>query len=81
MSRYQSKTSPELIATLKRFQQTRKAEDALWLADQMPFVLEDVSRIKAGFATLQEKVKKLEAEMETYRQTRILAEFDDIQKH
>ena len=47
----------------------------------MPNLREDVARVQAGFMTLREKVKKLEAEMKTYRQTRLLAEFDDENKH
>ncbi len=81
MSRYQSKTSPELKATLERWQQDRHPKDAEWLSDQIPYLLEDVARVQAGFFALQDKVKKLESEMKTYRQTRILAEFDDINKH
>ncbi|MDX1320373.1 MAG: hypothetical protein R3204_09810 [Oceanospirillum sp.] len=81
MSRYQSKTSPELKEILQRWKEERQPEDAEWLADQMPNLLEDVARVQAGFMTLREKVKKLEAEMKTYRQTRLLAEFDDENKH
>ncbi|WP_086479015.1 hypothetical protein [Oceanospirillum sanctuarii] len=81
MSRYHSKTSPELREVLQRWQEERKPEDAEWLADQMPHLLEDVARVQAGFIALRGKVKKLEAEMQTYRQTRLLAEFDDDNKH
>ena len=81
MASYRSKTSPELLATLKRWQDDPQPEDAEFLADQMPYLLEDVARVKMGFMALQEKVKQLEIEMEDYRQTRILTEFDDEQKH
>ena len=47
----------------------------------MPNLLEDVARVQAGFMTLRSKVKKLESEMQTYRQTRLLAEFEDDNKH
>lgn len=81
MSRYKSKTSPDLKATLQRWLEERQPEDAEWLADQMPNLLEDVARVQAGFIALRGKVKKLESEMQTYRQTRLLAEFDDDNKH
>lgn len=81
MSRYHSKTSPELKEILQRWQKERHPEDAEWLADQMPNLLEDVARVQAGFMTLRSKVKKLESEMQTYRQTRLLAEFEDDNKH
>jgi len=81
MTVYRSKTSPELLAILKRWQEDQRPEDAALLADQMPHLLEDVARVKSGFIALKTKVKKLESEMEGYRQTRILAEFDDEQIH
>lgn len=81
MSRYHSNTSPELKEILQRWQEERHPEDAEWLADQMPNLLEDVARVQAGFMTLRSKVKKLESEMQTYRQTRLLAEFEDDNKH
>lgn len=81
MSRYHSKTSPELKEILQRWQEERKSDDAEWLADQIPYLLEDVARVRAGFMVLRNKVKKLESEMQTYRQTRLLAEFEDDNKH
>ncbi|WP_028303804.1 hypothetical protein [Oceanospirillum maris] len=81
MTVYRSKTSPELLAILKRWQEDRRPEDAEFLADQMPHLLEDVARVQSGFIALKAKVKKLESEMEDYRQTRILAELDDEQIH
>lgn len=81
MSRYHSKTSPELKEILQRWQEERKRDDAEWLADQIPYLLEDVARVQAGFMVLRNKVKKLESEMQTYRQTRLLAEFEDDNKH
>lgn len=81
MSSYHSKTSPELRQVLQRWRDEGNPEDAAWLADQMPFLLEDVARVQAGFVALRGKVKKLESEMQTYRQTRLLAEFDDDNKH
>ncbi|MFG1488789.1 hypothetical protein ABMA58_06010 [Oceanospirillum sp. HFRX-1_2] len=81
MSRYHSKTSPELKEILQRWQEERKSDDAEWLADQIPYLLEDVARVQAGFMVLRNKVKKLESEMQTYRQTRLLAEFEDDNKH
>lgn len=81
MSGYRSATSPELLTVLKRWQEYQNPEDAAFLADQLPSVLEDVARVKAGFMTLRQKVRQLEAEMESYRHTRILADFDDSQMH
>lgn len=81
MAGYKSETSPELLAALKRWKASRDPEDAAFLADQIPHLLEDVTRVKAGFMVLRRKVKSLESEMRTYRQTRILVEFDDEQKH
>lgn len=81
MARYQSKTSPELREVLQRWQEEGSVEDAEWLAGQMPHLLEDVARVQSGFLALRGKVKKLEAEMQTYRQTRILAEFEDDNRH
>ncbi len=85
MSKYKSNTSSELLATLARWQESRLPEDAEFLADQMPNLLQDLAKVKTTFFTLREKVALLEQETKKYRegfhQRQLLIEFDDEQKH
>lgn len=81
MSRYKSKTSTEIKERLKQWQEQGNPEDAIWLADQIPHLLEDVARVQIGFLTLREKVRKLESEMTAYKHTRLLEAFEDEQQH
>ncbi|MBB1487682.1 hypothetical protein [Oceanospirillum sediminis] len=85
MSKYRSATSPELLARLSRWKEERDAEDAEFLADQMPMVLQDVAMVRAAFFRLKEKVALLEQEVEDYKegyhQRQMLAEFEDDQLH
>ncbi len=85
MTKYKSATSPELLRTLQRWQSERNPEDAAFLADQLPHVLEDVAMVKASFLKLREKVALLEEDTRNYKegfhQRRMLEDFDDSQKH
>lgn len=85
MTKYKSATSAELLETLKRWQEGRNPEDAAFLADQLPNVLQDIAMVRASFFKLKEKVALLEQDTRTYKegfhQRRILEEFDDPQKH
>lgn len=84
MSSDDTPTSTQILETLKRWQEERRPEDAAFLADELPNVLRDVARVKAAFLTLRERVRKLDDEMETYRQIRLLNELstdDDTPAH
>ncbi|WP_028302034.1 hypothetical protein [Oceanospirillum beijerinckii] len=85
MTKYKSATSPELLETLRRWQTERNLDDAEFLADQIPHILEDVAMVKASFLKLREKVALLEEDTRHYKegfhQRRILEDFDDSQKH
>lgn len=85
MSKYKSATSPELLSRLARWKEHRAREDAEFLADQIPSLVQDVAMVKASFFRLKEKVALLEKEVEEYKegyhQRQILQEFDDDRKH
>lgn len=85
MTKYKSATSSELLETLRRWQTERSLNDAEFLADQIPHILEDVAMVRASFLKLREKVALLEEDTRNYKegfhQRRILEDFDDSQKH
>jgi len=85
MTKYKSATSPELLQTLRRWQSERNPDDAAFLADQLPYLLQDIAMVKDSFFKLREKVALLEEDTRNYKegfhQRRMLEDFDDSQKH